>query len=277
MTLQAYIDDSQGDDSGIYVLAGYVSSAEKWAAFSREWEELLPWSVLQPDGRYRFKMSEMAKYNRMDNLVAFYATIASHAEIGIACILDRKAQERVLDRITAAIAYPGRDAATLDLEYFKRPWRDPFYLSFRMMMDSFHVARVQQPELVPLDEVVDFYFDDTHQKKHIHAIWEDYLAERPQEFRSAYGREPRFENDEEFLPLQAADFLAWWQREWAEEYGVANTEKGSYPFKREKSVWTVTLSPSEEELTTVIRSAVITGVEKYVRLGGQFFPNVEGR
>src|SRR4051812_12497106 len=58
LVLQAYIDDStQGD---VFVLAGYLASAAEWAAFSREWEAMLPLASIQEDGRYRFKMSEMA-------------------------------------------------------------------------------------------------------------------------------------------------------------------------------------------------------------------------
>lgn len=79
---QAYMDESEGAD-GTLVIGGFISTVEKWAQFSREWEELLPYGQLknrkQPHGtalsrfkphderrpegnaeRFHFKMSEMA-------------------------------------------------------------------------------------------------------------------------------------------------------------------------------------------------------------------------
>jgi hypothetical protein len=49
MNLQAVIDDSS-DPAEAYVLAGYIASAEAWAEFSREWEELLPLVPLSRSG-----------------------------------------------------------------------------------------------------------------------------------------------------------------------------------------------------------------------------------
>jgi hypothetical protein len=40
--LQAYIDDSGNDGkSPVFVLAGYVSTTEKWETFSDEWDAVL--------------------------------------------------------------------------------------------------------------------------------------------------------------------------------------------------------------------------------------------
>jgi hypothetical protein len=49
------------------------------------------------------------------------------------------------------------------------------------------------------------------------ASWEDYSNSRSEEVRDLYGVTPRFEDDETFLPLQAADFWAWWIRKGYEE------------------------------------------------------------
>jgi hypothetical protein len=50
--------------------------------------------------------------------------------------------------------------------------------------------------------------------------WDRYMASRPANIRNLYGARPRFENDQNFLPLQAADFWAWWVREWSEAGNV---------------------------------------------------------
>lgn len=58
MPLQCFVDDSYKTDSlGPYVLGGAVATAENWANFSVEWEELLHFCPLQKDGRRRFKYS----------------------------------------------------------------------------------------------------------------------------------------------------------------------------------------------------------------------------
>lgn len=53
VVLQAYIDDSRGDD-GTFVLAGYIATAESWAKFAGEWEELLPYGTPRWQGRLSF-------------------------------------------------------------------------------------------------------------------------------------------------------------------------------------------------------------------------------
>jgi hypothetical protein len=64
MVLQAYFDDSY-TENGTFVLAGYVASVAAWAAFSQEWEALLPTlpaTARGHSGKLRFKMSEMQRY-----------------------------------------------------------------------------------------------------------------------------------------------------------------------------------------------------------------------
>ena len=40
--MQAFVDESYDDDSGVFVMAGCISTAEAWVQFSKEWEEMLP-------------------------------------------------------------------------------------------------------------------------------------------------------------------------------------------------------------------------------------------
>ena len=75
----------------------------------------------------------------------------------------------------------------------------------------FHMARFLNPEqyivktVVPPDQKVDFYFDDQSQKQEMLAGWDLYIRNQPYQIKNLYGATPRFENDEDFLPLQAAD------------------------------------------------------------------------
>ena len=85
-------------------------------------------------------------------------------------------------------------------------------------MDMFHVNRERLTKYLPLSEKVDFYFDDQiGEKKSIIASWDDYVRTRLPEHKQFYGATPRFEDDRDFLPLQAADLWAWWVRKWEEE------------------------------------------------------------
>ena len=75
MVLQSFMDESYGD-TGILVLGGYIASAESWTHFSKEWEEMLPYGIRDKDGRYHFKMSEMAtNEDRMQRIPGFFRII----------------------------------------------------------------------------------------------------------------------------------------------------------------------------------------------------------
>lgn len=230
MALQAFLDDSRTDEGQFYVLAGYIASPETWAQFSRDWEERLPLAVVQDDGRYRFKMSEMARFNRMENVPAFYNLIARHLRTSVSCILDVAALHRALDDLSADVLLDTGQEVPVDLGDYHQRRSNPFFIAFRALMDTFHNSVARQPDLLPVGEVVDFYFDDTSDKKAIRESWDEYLKSKPEDVRATFGREPVFEDDEEFLPLQAADFRAWWVRMWAEELGALNIRDGSYPF-----------------------------------------------
>ena len=48
MVLQAFIDESGKNDW--FVLGGYIASAEAWAAFSKDWEQILPLGIRDKKG-----------------------------------------------------------------------------------------------------------------------------------------------------------------------------------------------------------------------------------
>lgn len=57
--LEVYVDDSGSEPQGeIFFLAGFISTVERWAAFSNEWDSALG---LHPTLDY-FKMSEAAGF-----------------------------------------------------------------------------------------------------------------------------------------------------------------------------------------------------------------------
>jgi hypothetical protein len=65
-----------------------------------------------------------------------------------------------------------------------------------------------------IEEPIDFIFDNQNEKTAILNGWDLYRASAPERIHKLLGAMPRFEDDEQFLPLQAADMLAWWCRKW---------------------------------------------------------------
>ena len=233
MVLQAYIDDSRESEDGIFVLAGYVASAEAWAAFSREWEAMLPRATLQEDGKYRFKMSEMAQSpERMSRVPGFHYIINKYALLSMAAIVPVDELKRALARVYVS-NYNVDWKVSINIGFAE--WNSPFYMAFRVLMDNFHKERLAEGPLKSLlgDEPVDLYFDESSEKGAVLRVWDEYVSKREPEQKRLYGATPRFEDDEKFLPIQAADFRAWWIRKWAAEFGREglNEKGGTYPFK----------------------------------------------
>ena len=99
MVFQAYIDDSMSDTHSVF--SGHVASVESWASFSREWEEMLPYSSRDKLGNFNFKMSQMASNpERMARVGAFYKIIAKYVPVSVSCYINHRdsinAQNRIL-------------------------------------------------------------------------------------------------------------------------------------------------------------------------------------
>jgi hypothetical protein len=244
MVLQAAIDDSY-TEGGVFVLGGYIASAEAWANFSKEWELLLPTANRGPRGSYRFKMSEMI--NHINRVPPFYHTIENHVIMSISIKIDLGDFARAKQRIWSDNAH-----------IVWGPEHEPYWFACSMLLLQFHRSRYEQQLLadwLPLDKKVDFYFDNRSGSGTLLDSWEESVAEEPEEFRELYGARPRFEDDEEFLPLQAADFWAWWVREGYETDQLEKYIKGDFgTWTETRHVHNVLLTMSEDAIVeTLIR------------------------
>ena len=80
----AFIDDSRSEDGRFFVLAGFIATAEKWATFSDQWQELLD---MHPR-LARFKMNEMGRTpERLERAQWFYRVIEEHVQSAISASL----------------------------------------------------------------------------------------------------------------------------------------------------------------------------------------------
>jgi hypothetical protein len=255
MVLQAAIDESY-TEGGVFVLAGYIASAEAWARFSKEWEILLPTSTRGPRGKYRFKMNEMINY--IDKVPPFYRVIEDHVIMSVSLKINLDDFARAKSRIWSDNTY-----------IVWGPPSDPHWFAAAMLLSKFHRVRYEDQKMVdwlPPDKKVDFYFDNRSGSGVLLDFWDEFLDSEPKEIRELYGAQPRFENDEEFPPLQAADFWAWWVREGYESGKLENYTAGDFgAWKETRHVRHALLAMSEddiaEELINQIQRSAAPGLQ----------------
>jgi hypothetical protein len=200
--LQAFIDDSGNDGkSPVFILAGYIASAENWERFSNEWEKTLKpedgmnLGVLKMADVYRNRVRGSRYYGWADDqrdqrLKSLIKVINSHALHGIVSIVPYKTYDAF---IKGKFNPPSLDRAC--------------FLSFFGIMTRL-LAVAQQ---LKLDDRIDFIFDsqDSENKPLLMAEYDRFISLAPPEIRALSGGYPEFKRDEDSLPLQAADMLAW--------------------------------------------------------------------
>ena len=199
MALQAYFDESE--DAERLVLAGYISTVEKWEQFSHEWAELLPLAPLNSRNIKEFKMSHMMSVpERHSDIKAFYQLIKNHTELAVAVIIP-------LDIFRDVISWFEIPDITKDaIKIYHNPW----FIAWKMMFDGLHDSRLDYgffPRFFKEDEVIDFIFDERGEASKVITDFNflQYFSTQKQ----LYGRPPIFVNSETILPIQAADMLSW--------------------------------------------------------------------
>jgi hypothetical protein len=262
LQFQAFIDDSS-TPGGEFVLAGYIAPAQAWAQFAKEWEQLLPSGTIAENGKYHFKMSEMAMTpERMERVPAFYWIIEKYVTASVSARMNLADFKSALER---AREFFWR--LKLDVNFAR--FENPYYFLFRILMDRFHDFREKMVARIPLDEQVDFIFDSQTEKSFILSAWDEIVAVRPEEAQKYYGATPRFEDDQKFLPLQAADLWAWWVREWYEEDSSDRPEKmrildfGKWRGKKERL--NIAISTTEDKIFEQMKAITAQNFHRAVR------------
>jgi hypothetical protein len=89
MVWRAFSDESErkDKDSDVFVIQGCISTADRWANFAREWEELLPPFGRSDSHGYYFHMTEMADLQQVAALYRLMGKISlctfPHAIAGV--------------------------------------------------------------------------------------------------------------------------------------------------------------------------------------------------
>jgi len=275
LNFQAFVDESYS--SREFVLGGHIATAEQWALLGKEWERLLPkFGILAPPNKfgktYHFHMAEMAMTpERMERVQVFYRTIENHVATSISCRINLDDFKRGQERAKQAIFAKYR-VQNLNLGL----WANPYFFTFRVLVDQFHQRR-NQLKSIPPDEQVDFIFDDKVEKKPILEAWDGYLLRAGDKIKSRFGATPRFENDLQFEALQTADLWAWWIRKWYEGW-KEDDGKSVPPQMRDlnfgswygKKRLKIALSANEDAIAGALENVAIQALNDALDLGISF-------
>ncbi len=200
--LRAFIDDSgSGGDSTWYVLAGYLGTAEGWDSFDSQWTQVLHGD---PYVEY-FKASEaeslrgpwfgISKEQRDAKIDALIEVIGRCATRSL-CV---RLRQRDYDEIIKGNLPP--------------LWDNPYYFLFTMAVGAaINIERIDGDS-----DYVDFVFDEDGQHKKQFNLMLPPLSQMDVlygKFVNAVRRD-----EKKFLPLQAADLLAWQTRRFCEPNG----------------------------------------------------------
>ncbi|MCH7921879.1 MAG: DUF3800 domain-containing protein [Nitrospinae bacterium] len=230
LAFQAYIDDSGKGSGPVLVLAGYIATAEKWAAFSVEWKEMLSF-IPASDA---FKMSEMAQSeDRLEKSSWFYRIIENHVTAAVSCVI------RVPDLVNAvrSIDWPPYIKNVSNLE-------NPYYFAFQAIIN----VLAQYQEKMDIREPVDFIFDEQTEKVRILDAWDLLKASSSPEVRKLMGDTPIYRDDKKVLPLQAADLYAWWVRRWEIENDQDGVKDLKFPWAVKRDIPRLDMRFSEDDL-----------------------------
>ncbi len=206
LMLQAFVDDSKSEGKPpFFVLGGYIATAEVWAQFSADWQVELD----RPRALKYFKFNEAFRkrpsgqfwgWDRQASLAraaCFRAIIEKHDlqafHIGVR-----------VDHLEQAFAGLGKK------------WLNPYYLSTSALIPELG----RMPALMGQPGArVDVIFDEqVMEKSTVMRAWEEIRADGsftpdpPDLLTHVLKNPPIWRDDEDVLPLQAADMHATWAR-----------------------------------------------------------------
>lgn len=205
------VADASGNEpqSPIFVIAGFVAPAARWADFSGAWQTALD---LPPKLEY-FKMSEAANMSgqfhkrrgwteakRDDRVVTLARIIRDHASVRVSAWIRQADFNKYIHPLPALMRNLGVDS--------------PYVLLVQQLILAVAVFGDRQHGIkTPCD-----YIFDTEESfdEEIFAMWPmmKWLVRNSarSDIENFIGERPIFRDDKSFLPLQAADLYAWQAR-----------------------------------------------------------------
>lgn len=221
LLLRAYFDDSGNDPkSPVFVLAGYLASSEQWQRFSDEWQSALDLSEPSPLPKLRMddamclrkKKSPFygwTEYQRDERLKKFVSPINRHVEHGFCFIVPLHAWKET---------------------YKSDAWPKTFDRPYRLLFFDAIAAVTKTVRQMGLGDTIDIVFDSQDNIKESDFMDAYEIFERlcPENLKGICLGFPQFQRDDEILPLQACDMLAWhFRQEYERQFEGEHNKK--YP------------------------------------------------
>ncbi len=205
MVLQAFIDDSGNEpNQKHFVLAGFLSTAERWAAFSDEWRAVLDRPNPTALGFYKHTQAKSLK-GEFSNRKGWTDAERNKRELALAEVAARHA----IYRFDVSVSHEdwAKYVRSVPLPQRRRLIADhPYVLLAGQALSA--VAVISNMEGLHREKV-DFYFDSQEGfEPALREIWTDWrrsCATAPIPVKIG---DLMFKDDTEFLPLQAADMFA---------------------------------------------------------------------
>ncbi len=189
---QAFIDDSgsKTGDKKLF-LAGYIHRAEAWGPFSEDWSAALREEPALKSLHMTQSFQGWSADDRARKLTRLVAVLEKYRPLSIECHLSTEDFKSVMAPHTP-----------YDL-------RHPYFFVFHAIV----VNGAKFLKLEGFDGPLNFVFDVQGNVGNDAALWYLPFKEmQPQDIKAILGGPPRFAKDEDAVPLQAADMLAWYRR-----------------------------------------------------------------
>jgi Protein of unknown function (DUF3800) len=241
VVLQLCLDESGKGDPDLMVMAGYLSTTEKWGQFSDEWQKHLDYDSAHYRKLEYFKMAEMTSNRDRERCAWFYRVIENHAMMAVSFTISIKDLKREIE------ALPNPEEAG----YFANPW----YFAALSLIPVF----IENMPTFGLTGPIDFVFDELSDKTQILSSWDAFKVNYPQHASMVAGT-PIFRPDHKYVPLQAADLLAWWVRHWQVD-GLKRREiyQCEFPWKVHTPIFWNHISAGQKEIRGVLQHRVPLG------------------
>jgi hypothetical protein len=195
--LRLYVDDSGKEDhSPNLILAGYLSTVERWELFSKEWKKILDANRLDAfrmadAWRLARKYSHVGPLKRDQIVIQIIECIKKHAEMAFVSSVPFEGFHHFMDVKQDHTHSLGR----------------PYFMNFYSLLVRFYKFAYQHK----FDQAIEIIFDEQggESKQFVLEGMEEFRRIAAKEFPGLVIATPTFQSDKDALPLQAADALAW--------------------------------------------------------------------
>ncbi len=254
MVLQAFFDessDSHNTPPTTFVVAGFVSTAEKWAEFSERWQQ-----ALDEDGLEFYKAGKLKTQKSIKKSERYFRIIEQYVDAGVYCIVDMRELVKTVNDFDLPDIF-------FDPVRIKKNMRNPYHFAFKNIVKTL----VENQETLNLFTPIDMIFDEKTESTAVLGGYHFLQYTAPSDFLKKMGSVPSFKKDHEILPLQAADLYAGWVRKYHLE-GVNLRKNNPFPWVIKKPIHTLYMylntSYFLDELNALMSDENIGNLVKYM-------------